>query len=161
MDYVDRLRAEWARTLPELDTAPAEVVARISRIASLLTAHIDEALAGSGLTRTELDLLSALRRADRPMRASEVSTVTQASGAAITKRGDALERAGLIHRTVPDRDRRGVLLSLTDQGRATVDRLIPVRTAVEREAIDGLEPDELDQLAGLLSRVLVRVDRHG
>nr|WP_281728191.1 MarR family transcriptional regulator [Cellulomonas denverensis] len=113
------------------------------------------------MTRTELDLLSALRRADRPMRASEVSTVTQASGAAITKRGDALERAGLIHRTVPDRDRRGVLLSLTEQGRATVDRLIPVRTAVEREAIDGLDSEELDHLAGLLSRVLVRVDRHG
>lgn len=161
MDYVDRLRAEWARTLPEVDTSPAEVVARISRIASLMTAHVDEALVGCGLTRTELDLLSALRRADRPMRASEVSTVTQASGAAITKRGDALERAGLIHREVPDRDRRGVLLSLTDEGRATVDRLIPLRTAVEREAIEDLDPDDAAQLAALLSRVLVRVDRHG
>lgn len=161
MDYVDRMRAEWARTLPEVDTAPAAVVARISRIASLMTTHLDEALAGSGLTRTELDLLSALRRADRPMRASEVSTVTQASGAAITKRGDALERAGLIHRAVPDRDRRGVLLSLTEEGRATVDRLIPLRTAVEREAIEDLDPQEAAQLAALLSRVLIRVDRHG
>jgi DNA-binding MarR family transcriptional regulator len=160
VDYVDRLRSEWARTVPEIDTSPAEVVGRVSRIASLLTAHVDEALTGSGLTRGELDLLSALRRADRPMRASEVSTVTQSSGAAITKRTDALDRAGLIHRAVPDRDRRGVLLSLTDEGRATVDRLTPVRTAVERDALADLDPDEAAQLAALLSRVLTRIDRH-
>nr|WP_276581840.1 MarR family transcriptional regulator [Cellulomonas sp. RIT-PI-Y] len=117
-------------------------------------------MTGSGLTRGELDLLSALRRAGRPMRASEVSTVTQSSGAAITKRTDALDRAGLIHRAVPDRDRRGVLLSLTDEGRATVDRLTPVRTAVERDALADLDPDEAAQLAALLSRVLTRIDRH-
>lgn len=160
MDYVDRLRSEWARTAPELDTTPAEVTARIARIAALVTAGVDEALRGTGLTRPELDLLSALRRADRPMRAAEVSTVTQASGAAITKRGDALERAGLIDRTVPDRDRRGVLLSLTDEGRATVDRLIPARTEVERASLADLAPAEQEQLAALLSRILRRIDPH-
>jgi len=160
VDYVDRLRSDWARTAPELDTAPAEVTARIARIAALVTAGVDEALRDAGITRGELDLLSALRRADRPMRAAEVSTVTQASGAAITKRGDALERAGLIERTVPDRDRRGVLLSLTDQGRAAVDRHIPARTEVERAALADLDPTEQAQLAALLSRILTRIDPH-
>lgn len=158
MDYVDRLRQDWARTHPEIDTAPAEVIARISRIASLVTTRIDDALTESGLTRAELDVLSALRRADRPMRASQVSTVTQASGAAITKRSAALEQAGLIHRTVPDRDRRGVLLSLTDRGREVVDRMIPLRTDVERDALTDLTEAERSDLAALLSRILTHLD---
>lgn len=158
MDYVDRLRADWARTAPDLDTSPAEVVARIDRISALVAGHLDAALVGSGLSRTEFDLLCALRRADRPMRASEVSTVTAASGAAITKRGDALERAGLLTRTVPSRDRRGVELALTDAGCRMVDTLMPVRTAVEQEVLADLSEQEAAELARLLSHVLSRVD---
>lgn len=158
MDFVDRLRADWAREVPELDTTPAVVVARVTRIAALLGSGADAALERAGLTRGEFDLLCALRRAGRPLRASEVSTVTSASGAAITKRGDALERAGLLQRTVPSRDRRGVLLELTEDGRAAVDRLMPERLAREARALDGLSPAEVDALAGLLSRVLQRLD---
>jgi DNA-binding MarR family transcriptional regulator len=158
VDHVDRLRARWAEVAPDLDVAPIEVIGRITRIAALVGAEADAALADAGLTRGEFDLLCALRRADRPLRASEVSTITTASGAAITKRSDSLDRAGLVARTVPHRDRRGVLLALTDAGRAAVDRLMPEHLARESRALDGLSAADRDTLAGLLSRVLDRVD---
>ncbi|HEY0186561.1 MAG TPA: MarR family transcriptional regulator [Cellulomonas sp.] len=158
MDHVDRLRAQWAEAVPDLDVAAIEVVGRITRIAALIGAEAEAALARAGLSRGEFDLLCALRRADRPLRASEVSTITTASGAAITKRSDTLDRAGLVSRTVPDRDRRGVLLALTPAGRATVDRLMPEHLGRERRAVSVLSEQEAGTLAGLLSRVLVQVE---
>lgn len=158
VDSVDRLRAEWEREAPELDVAPIAVAGRITRIAALLAARSETALAAADLSRGEFDLLCALRRAGRPLRATEVSTITAASGAAITKRADALVRAGLVVRAVPSRDRRGVLLELTDAGRATVDRLMPEHLAREAEALAGLSAAESERLAALLSRVLVRVE---
>ncbi|WP_454051238.1 MarR family winged helix-turn-helix transcriptional regulator [Cellulomonas sp. Marseille-Q8402] len=158
MDSVDRLRAEWEREAPELDVTPIAVAGRITRIAALLAARAEADLAAADLSRGEFDLLCALRRAGRALRASEVSTITAASGAAITKRADALVRAGLVARAVPSRDRRGVLLELTDSGRATVDRLMPEHLAREAEALDGLSAADAERLAGLLSRVLLRVE---
>ncbi|VTR77621.1 MarR family winged helix-turn-helix transcriptional regulator [Cellulomonas hominis] len=158
MDSVDRLRAQWERAAPELDVRPIAVAGRITRIAALLTEQSEAALATAGLTRGEFDLLCALRRAGRPLRASEVSTITAASGAAITKRAEILVRAGLIARGIPHRDRRGVLLELTEEGRATVDRLMPEHLARESAALDGLTAAESERLAALLSRVLVRVE---
>lgn len=158
MDSVDRLRADWEREAPELDVAPIAVAGRITRIAALLDARAESALAAAGLSRGEFDVLCALRRAGRPLRAAEVSTITAASGAAITKRADTLVRAGLVGRAVPHRDRRGVLLELTDAGRETVDRLMPEHLAREAEALAGLDAGETAALAALLSRVLVRVE---
>jgi DNA-binding MarR family transcriptional regulator len=158
VDSVDRLRAEWEREAPELDVRPIAVAGRITRIAALLGERSEAALAAEGLTRGEFDLLCALRRVGRPLRATEVSTITAASPAAITKRADTLVRAGLVARGIPHRDRRGVLLELTGEGRATVDRLMPEHLARESAALDGLTAAEADRLAALLSRVLVRVE---
>lgn len=158
MDSVDRLRADWEREAPELDVAPIAVAGRITRIAALLAARAEVDLAEAGLSRGEFDLLCALRRVGRPLRATEVSTITAASGAAITKRADTLVRAGLVARTVPSRDRRGVLLELTAAGRVTVDRLMPEHLAREAEALDALGPADAGRLASLLSRVLVRIE---
>lgn len=158
MDSVDRLRADWQREMPGLDVGPMAVAGRIRRVAALLEARSEAALAVDGLSRGEFDVLTALRRVGRPLRASEVSTITAASGAAITKRADVLVHAGLVERSIPSRDRRGVLLALTDTGRAAVDRLMPAHLAREAEALDGLTAAEADLLAALLSRVLVRIE---
>lgn len=158
MDSVDRLREDWEREAPAFDVAPIAVAGRITRIAALLDARAEAALAVADLTRGEFDVLCALRRAGRPLRAAEVSTITAASPAAITKRADALERAGLVARTTPHRDRRGVLLALTADGRAAVDRLMPEHLAREAEALGALDPAEAATLATLLSRVLTRVE---
>jgi len=158
VDSVDRLRAVWEREPPGLDVAPIAVAGRITRIAALLDARAEAALAEAGLTRGEFDVLCALRRAGRALRAAEVSTITAASPAAITKRADTLVRAGLVARAIPHRDRRGVLLELTDEGRAAVDRLMPGHLAREADALAALDGDEAEALAALLSRVLVRVE---
>lgn len=158
MDYVSRLRGQWAEQLPDLDTAMVDVVARISRIAAIVGRTHDDGLVAHGLTRPEFELLAALRRAGRPMRAREVGTVTESPGATITKRIGHLQAAGLVSRDVPDRDRRGVLVGLTDEGRALVDRVFPEQLAREAEVIARLSDDERAHLAALLGRVLETIE---
>lgn len=161
MDFVTRLREQWAEQLPDLDTAPAEVVARLMRVAAVVGRRHDDGLARRGLTRGELELLAVLRRADRPLRAREVGTVTESPGATLTKRLDHLHDAGLVARTVPERDRRGVLVSLTEAGRDLVDEVFPEQMAREQAVVDALSADEQAALAALLARVLDRIDPGG
>ncbi|WP_251153215.1 MarR family transcriptional regulator [Cellulosimicrobium sp. Marseille-Q4280] len=158
MDYVERLREQWAEQLPEVDTSVADVTARLRRIAGLLDARVDAALDEREVSRPELDVLTALRRTGRPLRAGEVTTLTGAPGASITKRLDRLERAGLVARTVLERDRRGVVVELTDAGRALVDDVFPRQLALEEDALAGLSADDRATLAALLAPVLRRLD---
>lgn len=158
MDYVERVREQWAEQLPGLDTSAAEVTARLRRISGLLDAQVDAVLAEREVTRPELDVLAALRRTGRPLRAGEVTTMTGAPGASITKRLDRLERAGLVARTVLERDRRGVVVELTDAGRALVDEVFPHQVALEQRALADLSDPDRATLARLLAVVLRRVD---
>jgi DNA-binding MarR family transcriptional regulator len=158
VDYVERVREQWAGRLPGLDTSTAEVTARLRRISGLLDAQVDAALAEREVTRPELDVLAALRRSGRALRAGEVTTMTGAPGASITKRLDRLERAGLVARTVLERDRRGVVVELTDAGRALVDDVFPQQVALEQRALADLPDADRATLARLLAVVLRRLD---
>jgi DNA-binding MarR family transcriptional regulator len=158
VDYVERVREQWAERIPGLDTSAADVTARLRRIAGLLDAQVDSALAEREVTRPELDVLAALRRSGRPLRAGEVTTMTGAPGASITKRLDRLERAGLVARTVLERDRRGVVVDLTDAGRELVDDVFPHQLELERRALEDLPDADRAALARLLAVVLHRLD---
>lgn len=56
------------------------------------------------------EVLCALARSERPLRASEVTAVTMVSGAATTKHADRLVKLGLVARERFERDGRVVLL---------------------------------------------------
>ncbi|TQF73337.1 MarR family transcriptional regulator [Rhodococcus spelaei] len=152
-DFVDGVRAEWARTYPQVDTSPIEVIGRITRIGSQALHQLDRALSPTGVTRVEFEILCALARADRPLRASEVTAVTMTSGASTTKHADRLAKVGLLERLPFERDGRVVLLHLTETGRALVDSELPRRVERDRRLLDGLDDRERETLAALLRRV--------
>ncbi|MEL7975811.1 MarR family transcriptional regulator [Isoptericola sp. F-RaC21] len=158
VDYIERVRAQWAERLPHVDTSPADVGARVRRIAALLEAELADDLAARDLTRAELDVLTALRRTGRPLRAGEITTMTGSPGASITKRLDRLERAGLVERAVHERDKRGVLVALTTEGEELVDELFPRQVEHERAALEDLSEAERAELGRLLAVVLRRLD---
>ncbi|WNG85309.1 MarR family transcriptional regulator [Mycobacterium sp. ITM-2016-00317] len=153
VDTVDRVRREWARARPHLDTSPIDVLGRVQRIASICNHRLDLDLEQHGITRSEFSVLSALARADRPLRASEVVSTTMLSGASITKIADSLVRRGLLVRHKSDRDGRVVLLALTDAGQAVVDDEMPRRLADDEQLIAGLTPAERATLTTLLRKV--------
>lgn len=157
-DFIDRVRREWAATYPDVDTSPIEVMGRITRIGSQALHQLDRSLDATGVSRAEFEVLCALARADRPLRASEVTAVTMASGASTTKQVDRLTRAGLVERLPFERDGRVVLIHITEAGRALVDAEFPKRVERDRQFLSGLDESELGVLAGLLRRIAVNVE---
>jgi DNA-binding MarR family transcriptional regulator len=77
----------------------------------------------------------------------------------MTNRIDRLESRGLVRRKPDSRDRRGVNVSLTAQGRKLIDRAIQYRLESARDSLEVLTATQQRELANLLrSAVLAAPD---
>ena len=66
---------------------------------------------------------------------------------------DRLKARGLVDLTRHDVDKRRLMVSLTAQGRATVERLIPLAEEITAETLAPLSPKDAATLLKLLSRI--------
>jgi DNA-binding MarR family transcriptional regulator len=116
----------------------------------------EETLAARDLNRGEYKLLLRLatRSADNRMSAGDLSRAVMLSSGAMTNRLDRLEKAGLVRRVADPRDRRGVLVELTDAGVKQIDGAVTEQVAKESGALGVLTPRELTSLNQLLRKVL-------
>ena len=163
-DRVDSWLEEIGAELPPgLDLTVEGVVDRILGISRRLQRLLDETLSAHGLSHGEWKVLSSLRWAGEPYRrsAGDLARIADLSSGAMTNRLDRLEEAGLVRRRPDPDDRRGVLLELTDKGRRLWEKT--VGTQAEKEALlaAALTKRELEQLNGLLRRVLVEFEERG
>ncbi|MET9336725.1 MULTISPECIES: MarR family winged helix-turn-helix transcriptional regulator [unclassified Nonomuraea] len=160
MDEVDRLVASWQQERPDLDVTPLQVLSRVSRLARHLDRARRAAFAEHDLEPWEFDVLTALRRAGGPYELSPGALLraTLVTSGTMTNRIDRLEQAGLVRRRPDPEDRRGVLVSLTDAGRARVDAAFADLLRRERELLAGLGGDEQKVLADLLRTLLTPFD---
>jgi DNA-binding MarR family transcriptional regulator len=72
----------------------------------------------------------------------------------MTNRVDRLAARGLVEREDHPGDRRGVLVRLTDAGRAKVDAALADLLAAEQTILASLSGPDRDQLVGILKRLL-------
>ena len=122
-DEVDDLVAAWQAQRPDLDVEPMQVLSRISRLARHLDIARRGAFADHGLESWEFDVLSALRRQGPPFQLTPGALLraTLVTSGTMTNRIDRLAAAGLVRREPDPRDKRGVLVTLTDRGREQVE----------------------------------------
>ena len=76
----------------------------------------------------------------------------------MTNRIDRLTASGYVRREPDPRDRRGVLVTLTDEGLAVVDAALDDLLAGERKLLAGLDNGQRRTLADLLRTLLVPFD---
>jgi DNA-binding MarR family transcriptional regulator len=159
-DHVDRVRAQWAREQPELDTSPIAVIARLGRLHSYVDAALHPVFAEFGLTRQGWDVLASLRRLGPPYRLtpSELTEALMRTSGAVTHTLHRLEYAGLIERIPSAEDGRSLLVGLTEQGRELCTAVGPRHLANERRLLDPLSTQERETLAGLLRTVLLPLE---
>ncbi|GGS99093.1 MarR family winged helix-turn-helix transcriptional regulator [Streptomyces chromofuscus] len=157
-DTVAGVVAQWQTVRPDLDTGPMEIIGRVNRCAALLQQAEDAPLRRAGLSRSEFDLLGALRRTGHELTPSELARETFSSGAAVTKRLKQLTERALVERRGDDRDRRVAHLRLTDAGRDLVDAVLPEQLAYESAVLSGLDSTRQDELAGLLGELLGQLE---
>ena len=157
-DAVAVVLRQWQAALPGIDLAPIAVIGRLNRCAALLQQATDAPLGHEDLSRPEYDVLIALRRVGMELTPGRLARETFASGAAVTKRVRQLEQRGLVARRPDARDRRVAHLSLTEQGRELVDRLLPAQLAYERTLLEGLTEERRQELADVLGEFLVLLE---
>jgi DNA-binding MarR family transcriptional regulator len=156
-DEVDRIVAAWRRERPDLDVSPLEVLSRVDRLSRHLDRARRAAFAAHGLDAWAFDVLAALRRAGAPYQLSPGQLVTQTlvTSGTMTNRVDRLAAQGLVQRLPDPGDRRGVIVRLTDTGRARVDAAVEDLVRREHGLLAALSDDDRDGLVATL-RALVR-----
>ena len=159
-DEVDRIVGAWERERPDLDFAPLQVLSRVGRLARHLDRARRTAFTASGLESWEFDVLSALRRAGSPYQLSPKALLQQTlvSSGTMTNRIDRLVARALVERRTDPHDGRGILVTMTIDGRQHVDTAISTLLLSENELLDGLSGGDQERLAALLRKLSLDFD---
>ncbi len=159
-DEVDDLVAAWQAERPDLDVEPLQVLSRVSRLARHLDRARRAAFEANGLQAWEFDVLSALRRKGPPYQLSPGALLraTLVTSGTMTNRIDRLAAAGLVSRHTDPQDKRGVVVTLTEAGRAAADATLADLLLSERELLTGLDVAQRRELATLLRILLAPFD---
>lgn len=156
VDHVDRLRAQWRRELPSVDTVGMEILGRVYRLSRIVGREIESLFHSFKLDRAEFDVLAALRRAGPPFRLTptELYRSLMGSSGGMTHRIDRLMEAGLVVRAGPAVDGRSSPVELTKKGRSLIEKAFRADMALEARYLRVLSTDERIRLARLLRELL-------
>ena len=147
--------------VPVAGAAPLGVFTRLARTALFLEALQAECLEPHGLSFTEYTVLRVLF-ADAPpqgMSPSRLADAVLTSSGGMTKIVDRLARTGLVERSTDPHDRRGVLVTLTELGRARSEAASRSYVAGRERVLARLPPAERDAIDTGLQRLLDAFER--
>lgn len=123
------------------------------RTRRLVLAVVDDALHQVGLTSSRHTLLMTLDCApERSLTIGQLSTRTMSHPTSVTKLVDHLAADSLVLKTVPDHDRRSVIVHLTKKGTALLDKAAAVLADIEF-GLGALDVDQLDALMSAFQTV--------
>ena len=159
-DHLDRIREQWQRERPDVDTAALGLIGRLHRAALLTNTPLAAGLAELGLQPGWFDLLAALRRSGQPyeLNPTQLMRATLLSSGGMTKRLDRLVEVGLVERRADPADRRGVLVSLTRHGKEVVDSALDAHVANEERLLRPLSAADRRRLDYLLRKLLADLE---
>lgn len=142
-------------------TAPQERAwRRYRRMRTLLDLQIARDLnKDSGLSETDYDVLSTLsEKPEGRWRARDLAAQLLWSTSRLAHHVGRMEQRGLVARQPCPGDARGALFSLTEQGRAALERAAPLHVAsVRRHIIDLLTPGEIAALDTIAGKVITHL----
>ncbi len=140
-----------------MDASPMGAIGRLFRASRVVEKGVKAYLSGEGMEFWEFDVLATLRRSGSPYTLSprDLVATTMVGSAAMTNRVDRLVSRDLVTREVDQDNRRRLLISLTADGLALVERTVEGHVANERRILEGLEDSEQEDLNMLLRKLLL------
>ena len=159
-DAVDAILEQWRRERPDLDVSPMGTIGRIKRCTALLQRKLDKVFAAFGITNWEFDVLATLRRAGAPycLAPTALFSAMMITSGTMTHRLKGLETRGLVHRLPNRDDARSVLVQLTSEGLALVNRVVEAHVDNERKILAPIKPSDLVALNAYLSQLLAALE---
>jgi len=131
----------------------ASVSLWISAVARVHRQHAGALLHGLGLSAGQ-ELLLMLLWDKEPRSQAELTRELAIEPPTTSKMLSRLEKAGVIARNRSESDRRTVLVTLTEAGRALEGPVNAAWRTLEEDTVAALTPEEQDNLKILLGRVL-------
>ena len=129
------------------------IVYALSKARNLLTAEMDVALAGTGVSGSQIGALLLLS-VGIARSSVGLSRLLGINSGFVTRVVDRLERQGLVRRDRNSPDRRVVNLTLTEAGRNLAARLAEIVPAVLNRRLAGFTPLEFAALCRLLRKLV-------
>ncbi len=146
---------DFALEFPDGDPRAAEVLATLVRVGDAMYAELERAaLASFGEAQSVLNSLAVIEGAESPLTPSQVAERTFKSSGTMTATLDALVYNGWVQRVPNPDDRRSVLIEITDEGRAIIDRMLPGIRRLEQALLAELTNAERATLLKLLAKAL-------
>jgi DNA-binding MarR family transcriptional regulator len=121
------------------------------RTGERLLACIDQALRHHRLSRAGREALAVLDGAGQPLSPTTIAERLIVTTASVTSLLDTLERRGLVERHPDPTDRRKLLIRITPDGKALVDRFLPEVVALQTAALAPLAEAQRRQLVDILA----------
>ncbi|HLJ70884.1 MAG TPA: MarR family transcriptional regulator [Roseiarcus sp.] len=156
-DRAEIALAQWRRERPDLDSFAMAVLGRLAETALVISRdRLAPLFARFGLQPGEFDVLATLRRSGAPYALTPTALYEAAmiSSGGMTNRLDRLEKEGLIERRPHPKDRRGLLVALTQKGLALIDEAVTAHVANERAILAAMSASEQAALYALLAKLL-------
>jgi DNA-binding MarR family transcriptional regulator len=132
---------------------PVQLADLLHRLTKRLRRSQAERLAPLGLTPAQERALRLITRSDEPPRMTELADRLGIVPRSLTTVIDALEEAGLVRREIDPRNRRAILLRLTDHGAAVRDELREARRRAAEDLFAPLAAEDRETLGALLARL--------
>jgi DNA-binding MarR family transcriptional regulator len=159
-DHIDRFLARIDAANIPLDLEVEGIVDRIGGINRRIKNALKETLVPYGLTPEDWHVLSSLRLRKEGRRSSPgvLARDLELSSGAMTSRLDRMEELGFVRRLPDPDDRRGVVVELTDEGRAAWDAAADVQGRKEAFFASALTSEEQRQLNALLRKLMLALE---
>jgi DNA-binding MarR family transcriptional regulator len=138
-------------------SSAAAIFDRLLQIALLIQDDLARYFADTALTPARTHLLWELNRLG-PSTQQALATTLKVSPRNITGLVDALVAAGFVIRRSHPRDRRAILVTLTDQGSQTIAEMEHERAQIASALIADLSSDQVEQLRQGLDSVAARLE---
>jgi len=132
---------------------PVQLADLVHRLTKRLRRAQAERLAPLGLTPAQERALRMIARDTDPPRMTELADRLGIVPRSLTTVIDALEEAGLVRREIDPRNRRAILVRLTERGGAVRDDLRDARRDAAEGLFAPLTAEDRKTLADLLTRL--------
>lgn len=110
---------------------------------------------GKGVSLSQMHILELLG-AHEALRMKELSEKVGVTTGTLTVVVDKLVKKGLVRREADDRDRRSVIVKLTDEGHVLYEEHDRLHVQLTREITAELTPEEIEGVKSALSRMTER-----
>ena len=136
-------------------TDPPQVWGVFQQTFVLASRYLESVSARFGLSHPQAAVLKVLREHGQALPLSRIARLLTQEAQSTTELADRLERRNYVRRTRDAKDRRLVLLELTDEGRAAIDEILPALDEARARLFEGIPTDAHESLVTVLEQMRV------